>query len=294
MRLNAGSIRSGGHGIRLRPGVPSIGRVPIVLAWAFGFSGAFAAFEEPAQDARTAAMGPVMLVSNGAESVLLDPSGIAGRRPVSAFFSSAVPFGLRELAVFSCGVAISSRLGNLGAAVSTSGRSLYRESTFAAAWSSGFGGRLLAGAAVRLLNLRIDGFGSWTGAALDAAVKIPIADRWTFGMLGTNLNQAAVEIHSPVPQATRIGVAHVPVKNVIIAAEIEKDFRHPAGFKWGIEWAPSSGFALRSGFSRKPSLFTCGFGIGRRGFGLDYACLVHPALGATHLATIRFCAQTPE
>jgi hypothetical protein len=294
MRLKAGSFLCGGHGIRRLPGIAPIRRFAVVLAWPIGFSGALAAFEESAPDARTAAMGQVMLVSNGAESVLLDPSGMEGLRPVSVFFSSAVPFGLRELAVLSCGAAVSSKLGNLGAAVSTSGRSLYRENTFAAAWSPGYGGRLQAGVAVRMLNLRIDGFGSWTGAALDAAARFRLADRWTFGMSGTNLNQATIEIHSPIPQATHIGVVHVPVKNVIFAAEIEKDFRHPAGLRWGIEWAPSSGFAFRSGFSRKPSLFTCGFGVCRRGFGLDYACSVHPALGATHQATIRFRRSSPK
>jgi hypothetical protein len=294
MRLKAGSILGRIHRIHRRAGKAAFRRIPFVFAWAIGLSGAFAAFEEPAGDARTTAMGSVMLVSNGAGSVLSYPSGMAGPRPVSAFFSSAVPFGLRELAVFSCGAAVSSKLGNLGAAVSTSGRSLYRESTFAAAWSPGLGERLHAGVALRVLNLRIDGFGSWTGAALDAAVKIQLAYGWTFGFSGTNLNQTSIEIHSPIPQATRIGVTHVPVKNVVFAAEIEKDFRHPAGLRWGVEWARSPGFALRSGFSRKPSLFTCGFGVCGSGFGLDYACSVHPALGATHQATIRFYASPPK
>jgi hypothetical protein len=294
MLLNSISIQLKGHGFHRCSVMAAPGWMPVVFAWALGISSASAAFEEPAQDARTGAMGSVILVSDGAESVLVNPAGMAGLSAVSAFFSSAAPFGLKELAVFSCGASVATGLGNLGAAASTSGRSLYRENTFAAAWSSGFGGRSQAGFAVRVLNLRIDGFGSWTGAALDAAFKINLADRWTFGISGTNLNQTSVEMHSPVPQATRIGVAHVPVKNMILAAEIEKDFRQPACLRWGFEWAPTAGFALRSGFSRKPSLFTCGFGVGRRGFGLDYACSVHPALGATHRATIRFYASPPK
>ncbi len=256
--------------------------------WAAGFRGAAAAFEELATDARTAAMGAAFIASRGPGSALLNPAGIGEPASASVCFSSAVPFGLGELAVHSCCGSVPSRLGSLGLALSTCGRSPYRENTVAAAWSVRFEGRILAGIALRGLNLRIDRFGSWTGVALDASARISLGDRWTFGFSGTDLNQARVEKCSPVPQVTRIGFVHVPAKGVSLAAEIEKDFRYPAGFRGGFEWIPFPGFALRSGFSRAPAQFACGFGIAWNGFGLDYACTVHPVLGSTHQATIRF------
>jgi hypothetical protein len=256
--------------------------------WAVGFQCASAAFEELASDARIAALGPVFIAARGPESVLLNPAGAGEIPSASACFSWALPYGLKELAVHSCCAAFPSRMGSLGLAFSTCGRSLYRENTIAAAWSARFDGRISVGVALRALNLHIDRFGSWTGVAMDAAARISLGDRWTFGFSGTDLNQACVEKRSPVPQVTRVGVVHVPVKNVILAAEIEKDFRYPAGFRGGLEWTPFPAFALRSGFSRAPAQFACGFGLAWNGLGLDYACTVHPVLGATHQATIRF------
>jgi len=255
--------------------------------WAAGFQHTSAAFEELAHDARTASLGPVFTASRGPESVLLNPAGTAGLASASACFSSAVPFGLKELAVHSFCAAFPLRMGSLGLALSTCGCSLYRESTFAAAWSVRFDGRIDAGIALRSLNLKIERFGSWTGAAVDAAVRISLGDRWSFGFSGTGLNQAAVEAYSPVPQVTRVGVLHVPAENVVLAAEIEKDFRFPAAFHGGLEWTPFPGFSLRCGFGRSPAQFACGFGLGWKGFGMDYACTLHPVLGTTHQATVR-------
>jgi hypothetical protein len=276
------------RGILPRYGTAVFRRFVFVFAWAVGFTCARAAFEELAPDARTAAMGAAFIASLGPESVLSNPAGIGGGDPGSACFSSAVPYGLKELSVHSLCAAFSSRLGGIGLAVSTSGRTVYRETTVAAGWSMRFDGRVAAGIALRILNLRIDRYGSWTGCAIDAAVRIPLNERWTVGFSGTNINQARVEKQSPVPQTTRIGLLHAPAGNLILAAEIEKDARYPAGFHGGIEWKPLPGLALRWGFGRGPAQAAFGFGLTRRRLGLDYACSVHPVLGATHQASIRF------
>jgi len=276
------------QGIQRRLGAAAFRWTVLAFAWAGGLESASAAFEELAADARTAAMGSVSIASRGPESVLLNPAGIGGEGSGSACFSSALPYGLKELAIHAFCAASSSRLGGLGLAVSTSGQTVYRETTFAVGWSTRFDGRVAAGVALRTLNLRIDRFGSWTGWALDAAVRIPLGGRWTFGFSGTNLNQACVEKRSPVPQTTCIGLLHVPFRNLILAAEIEKDARYPAGFHGGIEWTPFPGLALRWGFGLGPAQFAFGFGLDRNRFGLDYACAVHPVLGATQQATVRF------
>jgi hypothetical protein len=258
-----------------------------VLAWAGGFGRASAAFEEVTLDARAAAMGSVSIASFGPESVFFNPAGIGGGGSGSVCFSSAVPFGLKELSVHAVFAEAASRAGSFGLAVSTFGQSAYRETAFAAGWRARFGGRVDVGIASRTLNLRIGRYGSWTGWALDVAVRVPLGERWAFGFSGTNINQACVESRSPVPQTARIGLIHEHAGGLTLAAEIEKDARYPAEFHAGTEWKPVAGLALRWGIGRGPAQFSFGFGLARRRFGLDYACTVHPVLGATHRASIR-------
>jgi len=287
MRAGTGEPRYDGWGMKRHQRSRAFRRAVIAFACAGGFSCASAAFEEIALDARSAAMGSISLASLGPESVLFNPSGIGGGGSGSACFSSAVPYGLQELSIRSFCAAAPMGPGNFGLAVSTYGRAVYRETTLAAGWSARFSGRVDAGVASRALNLHIDRYGSWTGWALDAAIRVPLGDRWTIGFSGTNLNQACVERRSPVPQTARIGVLHVPAGGLLFAVEIEKDARYPAVFHAGVEWTPLPGLALRWGFCRGPAQVAFGFGLDRRRFGLDYACTVHPALGATHQAAVR-------
>jgi hypothetical protein len=252
-------------------------------------SRALAAFEELSAGARAAGMGSASVADRGPESVFFNPAGMGTVPFASICIFSVLPYGLRELASHSASVVLPSRIGNFGFGVLTYGQTLYRETTFAAGWSTLIGTRIVLGLAARGLNLHIQKYGSWSGWALDAGIQVLLGEKWTFGFAGTDLNQASVAgRNSPLPQTTRIGLRYLLANNATMSLELDKDVRYPVEFRGGIEYCPASLLSLRCGFGRNPSLFSCGFGLNWSRLVLDYACTIHPVLGISHQCSITF------
>jgi hypothetical protein len=244
---------------------------------------ACAAFEEIPAGARSAGLGSSGVAINGPEAMFCHPAGMAASGSPAVFVFTARPFGLKELAYHSACAVIPTRLGNFGLGCLTNGQALYRETTLAVGWAGRLGTRLSFGIVFRGLNLRIQKYGSWNGLALDAGMRILLGEKWQFGFSNTNLNRVELpSSKSPFPQTTRIGLVHVPSKNLIFTIEMDKDVRFEPEFRGGMECSPVSFLNIRCGFGRNPSHFSSGLGLTWKQFAFDYALSMHPVLGTTH------------
>jgi hypothetical protein len=275
-------------------GIPCAGRdifrLCILIRFLVGTAfPAAAAFEEISIGARFAGMGSASVADRGTESLFFTPAGIGTETSISTSFFFVRPYGIRELAAHSATVVLPTRAGNFGFGMLATGRSVYRETTLALAWSRRIGKRFVPGLAVRMLGLRIEKYGSWNGWTLDAGIQTFIGKKWSFGFACTNLNQETIGTRaSPLPQTTRIGFRYRLDEGLTVLFELDKEAPFPVECRGGIEYRPARALNLRFGFGRNPSYFTCGFGVNWRRMTLDYACTVHPVLGPSHMGSITF------
>jgi hypothetical protein len=247
-----------------------------------------AAFDEPPPGAIAAGNGGVRIASSGPEAVLSDPCGIGSESSPAFGASSAFPYGLAELAGHGVALVWPTRLGSVGAGLRASGGDAYRESAVALAWSAARRSAVRFGARLRILSLSIARYGSWTGAAVDASVRVRLDPAWSFGGSAENLNGATPEKGRPPARVLSAGLLFEPAGGWRLSAETEQTEGRPPEWRFGAQASAGPACVFRAGCSRKPSRLAFGLGL-RRGFlETDYACTIHPVLGLTHRMDVVF------
>lgn len=104
-------------------------------------------------------------------------------------------------------------------------------------------------------------------------------------LLGIHLyNPAKLEIIEDefLPTILRVGATYSAYKNLLIHAEIEKDFDFPFLFKSGIEYELVNNLWFRIGFQTKPTTFNFGMGyLFKKRFRFDVAAYYQQGLNLT-------------
>ena len=97
-------------------------------------------------------------------------------------------------------------------------------------------------------------------------------------------NPAKLEIIEDefLPTILRIGTTYSPFRNLLLHAELEKDFDFPFVFKSGIEYELVNDLWLRIGFQNKPTTFNFGMGyLFKKRFRFDIAAYYQQGLNLT-------------
>ncbi len=239
---------------------------------------------------RVAGLGQAAVaIIRGPEAILANPAGLSlpGRHGL-AFFSTRL-FGLRELTYSSVALSYPAPIGVFGGALQNFGYSLYKEQTISVAWAQKFRERFAVGEALRIITLRIPGYGSRTCLTTDVGFCIIATPTLTFGLSITNLLGCRwFKETLPLPQITRLGLSFKPAKGLLLTSEIFKDPRFPIEIRGGCEILILSCLCLRIGFTNPPSTFCGGTGISWKRWIVDYAFCIHTVLGPTHQISFRF------
>jgi hypothetical protein len=241
-----------------------------------------AAFDEPPPGAIAAGNGGVRISASGPEAVLSDPCGIGSESSPAFGASSAFPYGLAELACHGAALVWPTRLGSLGAGLRTTGGDAYRESAVALVWSAGLRSAGRFGLRLRYLSLSIARYGSWNGAAVDASVRVRLDPAWSFGGSAENLNGAAPEKGRPPVRVLSAGLLFEPAAGWCLSAETGQTEGRPPEWRFGGQARAGSACVFRAGCSRGPSRLSFGLGLRKGPLETDYACTIHPVLGAIH------------
>ncbi len=223
-------------------------------------------------------------------SVFYNSAGIAqlSSRSVGAFYSPS-PFGMSEFATGAISYVESFSFGNLGVSAQTYGFELYRENSFSLSYAKNFLPNFYAGIRIKYNTLSIQNYGNDANVGVDLGFLAHLSDVVKIGFAAVNLNRPTWgEAKDKLPQIFRGGFSYLPLKNILLGFEIEKDLRYPFNLKFGLEYNLLEMFAIRFGYNNSPSKFAGGFGVSYSIFQINYAVSSHLDLGLTHLFGIDF------
>jgi len=248
------------------------------------------AFEDLPVGGKAIGLGSAYVaVAQGPESLFFNPAGLSQTKCFSFSFFISRPYGLKELTYETLSISLPTRYGCFGLALRTFGHDLYRENFIAVGWGNGYREKAHYGLLVRLNQLQIDKYGSDTALTLEAGILLKLPSRITWGIAATNVSRSRMgERRELLPQTIRLGLSVLPIPDLLLSLEADKDTRFPVELRGGCEFRPLPNLSLRCGFIREPSNFSAGIGLAWNIFSLDYGFTSHPVLGTTHQGSLSF------
>lgn len=234
--------------------------------------------------ARSLAMGAAYVgIANTADAVFHNPGGLARMSGIETALFYQEPFGLDDIRFGSLSLTLPLWSYRVGIGISYLGLDVYKEQNFAAAFSHHYRNKLYFGVGVTYQTLSITGYGSTGTFGLDVGVLAALTPNLNLGLQTRNINRASIgQSGDTQPQILKTGLSFQPHAKLLVAFEIFKDVRFPQEFRFGTEFKPVKGLALRAGIASNPDRFSSGFGIEKSIFKIDYAFFTHNDLGLTH------------
>lgn len=247
-----------------------------------------AGFEQSEGGARAKALGSAYTaISDDAWAPAFNAGGLAQLHANEAsFFYSPQPFGLRELSITECAIAVPAKFGVLGFFGRRYGYDLYREVSGVFSYANTLSG-IDIGLSVNYQSVSIDRYGSAGTIGIDAGLLASVKQNFRWGFSARNLNAPVIGVsREKLPQIFTGGIAYLPLENITLALDYQKEISYDPSPRFGLECRVVESLALRFGFSDAPSEFSGGFGVRYSFTRLDYAFTSHQDLGWTHQASI--------
>lgn len=244
--------------------------------------------------ARAQGMGNASACLGDVWSITNNIAGLAKTEGTFAGFSyhaiPSAPFFNRMAAAFALPV----KPGVAGIGVFRFGDDLYSEQVVSVGFANTFGLASL-GARVNYAQYQANGLGTANAVTVSFGGIATLTPELLVGAHIFNINQPIIDesTEERAPTKLHASIGFVPSKTFIAAAEIEKDLRHPAIIKLGVEYEAFQKITFRTGFNLHPQAAFLGLGFKPRKFALDYALQVNHAFGVTHQATVVYHFKKP-
>ncbi|MFH1380503.1 MAG: hypothetical protein ABII23_09525 [bacterium] len=246
----------------------------------------FAAFEDKKPGARPAGMGGAFTASaDDANALYYNPGGLGFIRDLSAVFSHTDLFSLRDLRYDSAGsiIPITSKI-TAGIGYSQFGPDMYRETQLTAGCGVKILDNVSWGVSVQRLDLRIKDYGSAYDWAGSIGFLGKMSNVVSIGMNARNIFSTHLGNTDELPEkAMSFGLKIRPKPHyqtvIDIARELDGD---QITYRIGQEVFVQGILIVRCGFHNYPDRVSGGFGIRWKGFGIDYALIMHPKLDLQH------------
>ena len=161
------------------------------------------------------------------------------------------------------GLAVPSKYGTLGLAISYFGYKLYNEKKFGLAYSRAFGDKFSFGLQLDYFHTHVEQeYGNMGVALFEAGVMAKPIENFYIGAHVYNPTQTKMANYTeePIPTIYRFGIGYSIVDKAFVSTEIEKDIDKETRFKAGLEFQAVKNFYLRTGIKTKP--FENSFGLG--------------------------------
>ncbi len=176
--------------------------------------------------------------------------------------------------------------GSIGLSMKHFGNHIYRQGKAGLAYAHRFGDKLSAGVQLSCLFVSLgDGLGSKTLFVGELGVIYHILPGLHLGTHIYNPNRTLLtryeylDLKEHHPTIIRTGFLYTFPSDILLAAEAEKDIRHPVSYRFGIEYPFGDRFWLRAGLSAHPMENSFGFGMLWGNWCFDMAASYHHVLG---------------
>lgn len=231
---------------------------------------------------RGAALGNASSTFSDVNSIWSNQAGLAWLDQWAVGLYAEQRFLLAGVNGLSFGAALPFRgIGAFGLSVQHFGFSDYNEQKIGLSYARKLFPHTSIGIQFDYLSTRIPDYGQAHNFTAELGILSEISKEWRIAAHVYNPFAVALPNGDRLPTQFKVGLGYQPNKKVSLLGELEKDLQFPLRGKLGLEYRLVDAFALRLGFSSKPSLSTFGFGLYLKQFCLDFAASYHPVLGFT-------------
>ena len=232
-------------------------------------------------------------LSNDVFAIFNNPAGLTQMnwREIGVFYSPA-PFGFKELSNGFIAYNEPLSFGSVSLGAMTYGFDLYKENRILLGYSQKISNNFLIGLALNYHSVSIKNYGNKSVFYLNLGGLTYITPEIRWGFFIFNINRASFgSEEEQIPTVFTTGFSYNIIPELSINTALEKDIRYTASLKFGIDYYIIDNFAIRTGFSNEPSVFSAGIGINYFFINLDYSVTNHPDLGLTHQVGILISFQ---
>ena len=259
--------------------------IQAVCLFHFGMAG----FERTAQPTSAFARAFSGVAMQTESNIWLNPASLSSLSSFhSSIFYSPSPFQLSQLTNYGLLLADDFGVVRAGAAVSSFGFSLYRETTGSLTIANKDLKDFGAGITLSFYHLSIAEYGSALAVALDAGVIYSLNEKLNIGAAMNNVSGASFGGDDDVPQTILAGISYRVIDNALVNVDLVKDIRYEPTYRASVEFLPHDIVTIRTGIQGEPSRIFGGVGITIVPFTVEYGIATHDELGLTHSIGISF------
>jgi hypothetical protein len=229
-------------------------------------------------------------VSDNLWAINYNPAGLVQLTNIQ-FAAFVVPeqFGLSELRTTAIAAVIPLSLATLGFKAEKFGSNLYMETEYGMACAAYLDQNISFGLNVNIDRIDIYNYGSEQNILIDIGILTQLSEIIKIGFSFNNVTRASIGKQGDrFPQLCTLGACWMPINDLQLSFEIEKDVRFPASIKAGVEKTIFHVFAIRAGVADNPDKYSAGVGVKYSNFEFGYAGYSHYDLGWTHQIELSF------
>lgn len=239
--------------------------------------------------ARSQAMGNLRVHGMDTWSYFNNPGGLAKLESSEIAAGFDLRFGLKELSTVDLVGAWKIKAGTLGFGITRYGGNLFNQQSLGLAFANQLG-IVSVGGKLEWFQTQIAGFGSGNSLIFSLGGVAELSPNFSVGASISNLSRSKISKDSEtrLPTGISLGVFYLPIKQLQIHLEVEKDIQIKPVVKAGLEYGIKDWIFLRTGINSNPSRLYFGIGLKSNKMSLDYAYGQNQALGSTNHLSLGF------
>ena len=268
-------------------------KVLITIVVLFYTAPLFAQFDFPSLGGRSAAVGGCSVALDDAESAFDNLAAMGGLEHAVLSLSARQQFVAEGMGYARFAAAVPVGFGAWGASLVHYGNSDYNEQQLSLNYAIPAGRKVKVAAGFHYLH-------SGTSDAyyepihlvtFSVAVQYTPSERLTVGFKA--FNPFAAELHTDVymrtPARFNLGVAYRLLDELLAVVEAEKNLYCDATLRMGLEYHFLEHYDFRIGLNTRPTIYTIGFGMEQRHWGIGLSAQMHQVLGMTPQLSAYYC-----
>lgn len=236
---------------------------------------------------KSAAMSNTSLTMTDIWSVYHNQAGLGYLTDISvgAFHQSGF---IKQQNTQGVGFAFPTKTGTISASYSYFGFSQYNEMQAGLAFGRSFTRYFAAGLQINYLSTRIaDNYGSSNTVNFEVGILSQPIENLFIGAHVYNPSRSKMNKET-IPTIFKLGAGYLFSKKVFLGIETEKDLKHDAIFKAGLNYQLIDYVSLQAGVSTNPTRYSFGIGFHYININAHVGFLKHQTLGFTPSFTIGY------
>ncbi len=168
------------------------------------------------------------------------------------------------------------------------GDRIYREMHLALGSSYTYQQKLRMGISLNLYYLNIVSYSTALSAGINLGFAYPLSDRFTMGVLITNLNQPKFSIiNEKLPQVFVLGWCYDLQQKIIFCCDLFRDVKYEQDYRAGVLVKLKTALTLRFGLEDKSNTCSMGLGLTLKRLKFDYTVMLHNTLGLSQATSLQ-------